>query len=69
MLKHLLTVWNSARHFLDESQTVEYSATFLLISKETRFFFPPDTKAFFSLVLIIEVCFPFLPQKIGLSLR
>lgn len=48
MLKHLLTVWNSARHFLDDSQTVEYSATFLLISKETRFFFPRHKGFFFS---------------------
>ena len=68
MLKHLLNTWNSARHFLDDSQTVEYSATFLPISKKNRFFFFPDTKAFFFSVLIAEVSFPILPQKIGLSL-
>lgn len=47
MLKHLLSIWNSARHFLDDSQTVEYSATFLPISKKKQIFFFPDTKAFF----------------------
>lgn len=47
MLKHLLSIWNSARHFLDDSQTVEYSATFLPISKKNRFFFFQTQRHFF----------------------
>ena len=47
MLKHLLNIWNSARHFLDDSQTVEYSATFLPISKKTIFFFSRHKGIFF----------------------
>ena len=63
MLKHLLSIWNSARHFLDDSQTVEYSATFLPISKKNRFFFSRHKGIFFFSVLIAEVSFPILHTK------
>lgn len=63
MLKHLLSIWNSARHFLDDSQTVEYSATFLPISKKKQIFFFQTQRHFFFSVLIAEVSFPILHTK------